>query len=194
MNDQRWLIVGLGNPGPTYANNRHNLGYQVVEELARRCGGAWRPDKFRRADVVEARLDGPGGVPLVLARPRSYMNEVGGPVAALLRYFRLPTGQLVAVHDELDLPFGALRVKYGGGDAGHNGLRLLRSVLETGGFHRIRVGIGRPPGQQDPRDYVLSDFSGGERRELPFVLDRAADAVESLISIGLARTQSAFNQ
>jgi len=191
-----WLVVGLGNPGPGYAGNRHNVGYLVAGELAARCGGTFRSHRSGRADVVEGRLGGPGGVGgvrVVLARPRCYMNETGGPVAELVRFYKVPVEQVVAVHDELDLPFDTLRVKLGGGDNGHNGLRSLRASLGSGDFHRVRVGIGRPPGRQSPADFVLSDYSTAERKVLPFQVDRAADAVESLLVDGLTDTQGRFN-
>jgi PTH1 family peptidyl-tRNA hydrolase len=185
--------VGLGNPGPAYAGNRHNVGYLVLDELARRTGGSFRSHRSGRADVVEGRLGGVGGQRVVLVRPRCYMNETGGPVAQLVRFYKVPLERVVAVHDELDLPFDTLRVKLGGGDNGHNGLRSLRASLRSGDFHRVRVGIGRPPGRQDPADFVLSDYSAAERKVLPFQVDRAADAVESLLSEGLALTQGRFN-
>lgn len=194
MSGGGWLVVGLGNPGPRYARTRHNVGYLVVEELAGRVGGIWRAHRSRRADFVEARLGGgPADDRVLFVRPRSYMNDIGGPVAAVLRFFRLPPEQVVAVHDELDLPFGALRVKRGGGDNGHNGLRSMRAALGTGDFHRVRIGIGRPLGRQDPADFVLSDFGPAERRQLPDVVGRAADAVDSLVRTGLERTQQEFN-
>lgn len=191
-----WLVVGLGNPGPAYAGHRHNIGYLVVEELARRVGGRFRAHRSGRAEVLEGRLGAPGSdgaARLVLARPRSFMNEVGGPVKALSGFYRIPPDRLVAVHDELDLPFGSLRVKLGGGDNGHNGLRSLRSSLGTGDFYRVRSGIGRPPGRQDVADFVLSDYAKAERSELPLEIVRAADAVESLVSDGLSLTQSRYN-
>jgi PTH1 family peptidyl-tRNA hydrolase len=190
-----WLVVGLGNPGPTYAGTRHNVGYLVADELARRVGSPFRAHKSGRAEVVEGRL-APPGVPaprVVLVRPRSYMNEVGGPVKALAGFYKVAPDHLVAVHDELDIAFGTLRVKFGGGDNGHNGLRSLRSSLRTGDFYRVRAGIGRPPGRQDPADFVLSGWSSTERKELPFQVDRAADAVETLIDRGLEATQQLFN-
>lgn len=190
-----WLVVGLGNPGPTYAGHRHNVGYLVNDELASRMGGAFRSHKTGRADVVEGRLGGvgPDGRRVVLARPRCYMNETGGPVAALASFYKVPPGQVVAVHDELDLPFDTMRVKLGGGDNGHNGLRSMRQSLGTGDFYRVRVGVGRPPGRQAPADFLLSNYSTTERKLLPFQVDRAADAVESLLVAGLERTQSLFN-
>ena len=196
MGEPLWLVVGLGNPGPSYAGNRHNVGHLVLDELARRVGGSFRSHKTGRADVVEGRLGGPGGLGghrVVLAKPRSYMNESGGPVAALASFYKVPVAAVVAVHDELDLPFDTLRVKLGGGDNGHNGLKSMRASLGSGDFHRVRVGIGRPPGRQSPADFVLSDFSTAERKVLPLHVDRSADAVESLVDVGLEVTQGAFN-
>ncbi len=190
-----WLVVGLGNPGEKYAGHRHNVGYLVADELVSRLGSPFRAHKSGRAEVVESRLGSPGdpGPRVVLARPRSYMNEVGGPVKALASFYKVPPDRIVAVHDELDLPFGTMRVKLGGGDNGHNGLRALRGSLDTGDFYRVRIGIGRPPGRQDVSDFVLSNYSGAERKEVPFQVDLAADAVESLITEGLERTQQKFN-
>lgn len=188
-----WLVIGLGNPGPAYVGHRHNVGHLVVAELAERVGSAFRSHKTGRADVAEGRLGGVGGPRVVLARPRCYMNESGGPAAALAAFYKVPVGRLVAVHDELDIPFDTLRVKLGGGDNGHNGLRSLRSALGSGEFHRVRVGIGRPPGRQPPADFVLSGYSSAERKVLPLQVDRAADAVETLVREGLERAQNAFN-
>ncbi|RLV48513.1 aminoacyl-tRNA hydrolase [Nocardioides mangrovicus] len=190
-----WLVVGLGNPGPTYAGTRHNVGYLVIDELVRRLGASLRSHKTGRAEVAESRLGPPGteGPRLVLARPRSYMNEVGGPVKALATFYKVAPDHVVAVHDELDIDFGRIRVKLGGGHGGHNGLRSLDSSLGTRDYHRVRVGIGRPPGRQDPADFVLAGWSSAERKELPFEVDRAADAVESLVLEGLERTQQQFN-
>lgn len=190
-----WLVVGLGNPGPSYAGHRHNIGYMVTDELASRMGSGFRAHKSGRADVVEGRLSAPGvpGPRVVLARPRCYMNEVGGPVKALATFYKVPPAQVVAIHDELDIPFDTMRVKLGGGDNGHNGLKSMRSSLGTGDFHRVRVGIGRPPGRQEVADFVLSDYSSAERKVLPFVIDSGADAVESLVADGLEKTQQRFN-
>jgi PTH1 family peptidyl-tRNA hydrolase len=193
VSEPLWLVVGLGNPGPTYARHRHNVGYLVNDELADRAGGSFRAHKTGRADVVEGRLGGPGGPRIVLARPRCYMNETGGPVASLASFYKVPVDRVVAVHDELDLPFDTMRVKLGGGDNGHNGLRSMRASLGSGEFYRVRVGIGRPPGRQSPADFVLSDYSATERKVLPFQVDVAADAVESLLTEGLAATQGRFN-
>jgi PTH1 family peptidyl-tRNA hydrolase len=189
MADEPYLVVGLGNPGPTYAGNRHNVGFGVLDLLGGRAGGRFKAHKGR-ADVLAGRL---GGVRTVLAKPRSYMNESGGPVAGLTGFYKIPPGRLVVVHDELDLPYGALRLKLGGGDNGHNGLRSITRSLGTRDYLRVRFGIGRPPGRQDPADYVLRDFAPAERKELAFHLDRAADAVESLLTTGLEPAQNAFN-
>lgn len=193
--DALWLVVGLGNPGPTYAGHRHNVGYLVTDELSRRLGSPFRAHKQGRAEVVEGRLGVPGtpGPRVVLARPRCYMNEVGGPTKALASFYKIAPDHVVAVHDELDIAFDTMRVKLGGGDNGHNGLKSIRSSLGTGDFYRVRVGIGRPPGRQDPADFVLSNYSTAERKVLPFQVDTAADAVESLITDGLERTQQQYN-
>ena len=193
MTEDVWLVVGLGNPGPSYAGNRHNIGYMVNDELAARGGSGFRPHKTGRADVVEGRIGGPGGARVVLARPRCYMNETGGPVSALAKFYKVPVERVIAVHDELDIAFDTLRVKKGGGDNGHNGLRSMRRSLDSGEFYRVRVGIGRPPGRQSPADFVLSDYSSAERKILPFQIDRAADAVESLVTDGLEKTQGRLN-
>jgi PTH1 family peptidyl-tRNA hydrolase len=186
-----WLVIGLGNPGPRYAGTRHNVGAMVVDELAARAGAALRTHKAR-ASAAQVRVGtGPGGVPgppAVLAVPTSYMNESGGPVKALLSFFSVPAERLV-VHDELDLDPGVVRLKRGGGEGGHNGLRSVSSALGTRDYLRVRVGIGRPPGRMDPADYVLRDFSPGERKELPFVVGDAADAVEELVTLGLLDAQ-----
>jgi PTH1 family peptidyl-tRNA hydrolase len=187
-----WLVVGLGNPGPSYAATRHNVGYLVADDLAGRMGSGFRSHKSGRAAVVEGRLE-IGGPRVVLGRARGYMNESGGPVAALCSFYKIPAERLVVVHDELDIPFEAIRVKLGGGDNGHNGLRSIRSALGTGDFYRVRVGVGRPPGRQSPADFVLSAYSSAERKHLPLQVARAADAVESLLTDGLAATQSTFN-
>jgi PTH1 family peptidyl-tRNA hydrolase len=183
------LVVGLGNPGPRYAGNRHNAGFMVLDELARRVGGRYKAHRGR-ADLIEAHL---AGQRVMLAKPKTYMNESGGPVASLRDFFKLPPEQIVVVYDELDIPFSAVRLKLGGGDNGHNGLKSITKSIGSRDYYRVRFGIGRPPGRQDPADYVLSDFSPYERRELPFHLDRAADAVEALLSEGLAAAQNTFH-
>jgi PTH1 family peptidyl-tRNA hydrolase len=187
-----WLIVGLGNPGPEYAGNRHNIGFLVVDRLADRARASFKAHKAR-AEVAEVRLGGPGGPRAVLAKPRSYMNESGGPVSGLARYYAVEPERLLAIHDELDLPFGVLRLKFGGGDNGHNGLKSLRKSLDTGDYHRLRFGIGRPPGRMDAASFVLRDFSPAERKDLDLEIERAADAVEVLVREGLERAQNAYN-
>jgi PTH1 family peptidyl-tRNA hydrolase len=190
-----WLVVGLGNPGPSYAGHRHTVGYRVVDELAERMGSPFRAHKSERADVVEGRLGAPGtdAPRVVLAKPRTYMNESGGPVSQLVSFYKVPPERVVVVHDELDLPFDTMRVKLGGGDNGHNGVRSVRSSLGTGDFHRVRIGIGRPPGRQTVSDFVLSDYTAAERKLVPLQVTTAADAVESLLADGLERTQGRFN-
>ena len=190
-----WLVVGLGNPGPAYAGHRHNVGYLVVDELSRRAGSRFSVAKGFRAETAEARV-GPPGVEaprLILAKSRTFMNETGSAVARLLRYYKLELDRMIVVHDELDIDPGQLRVKFGGGDNGHNGLRSIRQSLGDGDFYRVRVGIGRPPGQQDPADFLLSNFSAKAREALAVEVNRAADAVESLVTVGLEPTQNLFN-
>lgn len=193
MSDGAWLVVGLGNPGPKYAATRHNIGYLVADELAGRIGGTWRAHKSGRAEVVEGRVGGIPGVRVVLMRARSYMNESGGPVSSVAKFYDVAPERIIAVHDELDIDFGRLRVKYAGGDNGHNGLRSMRQSLGTGDFYRVRFGIGRPPGRQPAADFVLRPFAASERADVPLEVDRAADATESLILDGLAATQTSFN-
>jgi PTH1 family peptidyl-tRNA hydrolase len=190
-----WLVIGLGNPGPAYAGHRHNVGYLVVEELATRMGSPLRAHKTGRADVLEGRVTPPGepGPRVVLVRPRSYMNEIGGVASALSKFYKVGPDRIVAVQDELDLPFGTMRVKLGGGDNGHNGLRSMRSSLGTGDFYRVRIGVGRPPGRQEVADFLLSNYSSTERKDVPFQVMDAADAVELLVSEGLDKTQQKFN-
>jgi len=184
-----WLVVGLGNPGPEYSGNRHNVGFGIVEALAARMGGRFKSHKAR-ADVIEGRL---AGQRVVLAKPRSYMNESGGPVSALRDFFKVPLDRLVVVHDELDLPYAGLRLKLGGGDNGHNGLKSLRRSLGSGDFNRVRFGIGRPPGRMDAAAFVLRDFSAAEREELDTLVEHAADAIEALVVDGMEKAQNTFN-
>ena len=180
---ERALVVGLGNPGPRYTGNRHNVGFMVVDLLAKRMGGRFKAHRGR-VDVVDGRL---AGRSVVLAKPKSYMNESGGPIVAISRFFKIPVARLTVVHDDLDLPYGALRIKRGGGDGGHNGLRSATAALGSNDYLRVRFGIGRPPGRQDPADYVLHDFTAAERKELAYLVDRAADAVEALLADGSDR-------
>lgn len=202
MTDAAWLVVGLGNPGARYAANRHNLGAMVVDELARRTGSTLGRSggpvgRRPQATVAETRLGVlPGGAPgprVVLARPTTYMNESGGPVAALARYYGVPPEQTVLVHDDLDIPFPDVRVKRGGGEGGHNGLRDTSRALGTRDYVRVRVGIGRPPGGMDPADYVLHDFGSAELADVPWLVDRAADAVEAVVLEGLHVAQQRFH-
>ena len=192
MSAEVWLVVGLGNPGSRYALTPHNVGYLVVDELAERMGGALRAHKSGRADVLEGRLE-IGGPRIVLGRARSYMNESGGPVKSLLSFYKVPLERLVVVHDEIDLPLGTLRVKLGGGDNGHNGLRSVRAALGSGDFHRVRVGVGRPPAKQSPADYVLSRFTSQQKPAFSLLSARSADAIVSLTYRGLDKTQAEFN-
>jgi PTH1 family peptidyl-tRNA hydrolase len=189
MADGRWLIIGLGNPGPEYAGNRHNAGRMVAELLAGRMGASFRRHKSR-AEVAEGSL---AGVPVTIAIPRSYMNLSGGPAAALRDFYKIPPGRIVVIHDELDVPFGDIRLKSGGGAGGHNGLRSVSAALGSPDYFRARFGIGRPPGRMDPADFVLRDFTASERKELPLLIDRAADAVEALLRYGLEPAQNEFH-
>jgi peptidyl-tRNA hydrolase, PTH1 family len=184
-----FLVVGLGNPGPSYAGNRHNVGAMVLDELAARAGVKLSPGKGKRARTLigEGRL---AGRRVVLARPTSYMNESGGPVRGLLDYHSVPATDLVVLHDELDIPFGAVRLKRGGGEGGHNGVRSISRSTGTKDYLRVRVGIGRPPGRQDPADFVLRDFSATERKELDLLVAEAADAAEELLALGLEAAQN----
>ncbi|MET9804864.1 aminoacyl-tRNA hydrolase [Streptomyces sp. NPDC006368] len=189
-----WLIVGLGNPGPEYAGNRHNVGFMVADLLAERIGGKFKRAQKAQAQVVEGRIGppGPGNRRVILAKPMSYMNLSGGPVTALRDFYKVPTAHVVAVHDELDIDFGMLRLKLGGGDNGHNGLKSMTRAVGPD-YHRVRFGIGRPPGRMQVADYVLKDFSSAERKELGYFVDRAADAAECLVIEGLERAQSVYN-
>jgi PTH1 family peptidyl-tRNA hydrolase len=189
-----WLIAGLGNPGPEYAMNRHNVGFMVAELLAGRMGGRFKRAGRAQAQVVEGRMGppGPGSRRVVLAKPMSYMNLSGGPVNALREFYKVPLSHVVAVHDELDIDYGVLRLKLGGGDNGHNGLKSMTKAMGAE-YHRVRCGIGRPPGRMQVADFVLKDFSSSERKELDWFVDRAADAVEALVTEGLERAQNTYN-
>jgi PTH1 family peptidyl-tRNA hydrolase len=189
MSEERWLVAGLGNPGPEYAGTRHNAGYMVADLLAERMGARFKAHRSRN-EIAEGRL---AGVPVTLAKPRTYMNLSGGPVAALSAFYKIPAERIVVVHDELDIPFGSVRIKVGGGDNGHNGLRSITQALGTNEYIRVRFGIGRPPGRMDAATYVLRDFSAAERKELPFVIDRSADVVETVLSKGVAAAQNTFH-
>lgn len=181
------VVVGLGNPGPQYERTRHNVGFLVAEELARRSGGRFSAHKRSGADVCEGRL---AGRRTVLAKPRSYMNVSGGPVAGVVRFFSVTVDDLVVVHDELDLELGVVRLKRGGGEGGHNGLRSISASLGSRDYLRVRVGIGRPPGRMDPVDYVLKPFAAAERAEVEIVAQEAADAVQLLLTRSLVDAQN----
>lgn len=186
-----WLIVGLGNPGAEYKGNRHNVGQMVLDELAGRLGGNFKTNKAR-AQVLEGRL-GIGGPRVVLSKPMTYMNVSGGPVASLANFYGIGPDHVVAVHDEIDIAFNTVKLKCGGGEGGHNGLRDISKALGTKDYLRVRVGVGRPPGRMDTADYVLRDFGTTERKDVPFLLDEAADAVEMLIREGLTAAQQKFH-
>jgi peptidyl-tRNA hydrolase, PTH1 family len=189
-----WLVVGLGNPGTEYAKNRHNVGFMIADLIAGRIGARFGRHRKAVAQVAEGRLGIGDEVPrLVLAKPMTYMNLSGGPVAALRQFYKVPLEQVIVVYDELDLPYGTLRLKQSGGEGGHNGLRSVSRSLGGKDYLRVRFGIGRPPGRQDPADYVLSDFSAMERKELDFLVDRAADATEALIQRGLEWSQNTYH-
>lgn len=191
-----WLVVGLGNPGPRYADTRHNVGVLAVQALAESLDGALTSHRRCRAEVYEGRLGPPGhgATRVVLARSRGFMNESGSPVACLMDFYKVPLDQLVVLHDELDLPLGGLRLKLGGGDNGHNGLRSLRRSLGSGDYYRVRLGIGRPPGRQDPAEFVLRAFPASDRTDVQLLLGDAGDAVRTLVRQGLAEAQNQFNR
>ena len=182
-----WLIVGLGNPGPRYELTRHNVGQMVVDELASRRGETFRSHKAN-ARVVETWLR-PGAAKLILAKPNTFMNVSGGPIAGLANFYGVPPERVAVVHDELDIPFDAIKLKAGGGHGGHNGVRDVAKALDSTEFARVRVGIGRPTGRQDPADWVLDPFGAAERKNLPILLADAADAVEQLVDEGLLAAQ-----
>ncbi|MDF9278941.1 aminoacyl-tRNA hydrolase [Arthrobacter sp. EH-1B-1] len=191
MPDNTWLIAGLGNPGPGYSGNRHNVGQMVLDVLGARLGGKFGTSKAR-AVVLEGRL-GIGGPKLILAKPLTYMNLTGGPISQLAKFYGIEPDHVVAVHDEIDIPFNTIKLKIGGGEGGHNGLRDMSKALGTKDYLRIRVGVGRPPGRQEAADYVLRDFSSTEKKDLPILLEEAADAVESVVLDGLLTTQQKFH-
>ncbi|MCG5430941.1 aminoacyl-tRNA hydrolase [Mycobacterium sp. MYCO198283] len=181
------LVVGLGNPGPRYATTRHNVGFLVADILADRMGAGFKAHKKSGADAATGRL---AGRSVVLAKPRTYMNESGRHVAALANFFSVSPADLIVVHDELDIDFGRIRLKLGGGEGGHNGLRSISSALGTKDYLRVRVGIGRPPGRKDPATFVLENFSAAERKEVPTICEQAADATELLLQHGLEPAQN----
>ncbi|BBZ12443.1 aminoacyl-tRNA hydrolase [Mycobacterium branderi] len=181
------LVVGLGNPGPNYATTRHNLGFMVADLLAARLGSKFKAHKRSGAEVVTGRL---GGRSVVLAKPRSYMNESGRQVGPLAKFYSVPAADVIVIHDDLDLDFGRIRLKIGGGEGGHNGLRSVAASLGTKDFQRVRIGIGRPPGRKDPAAFVLENFAAAERKEVPAICEQAADATELLIELGLEPAQN----
>ncbi|HJR44430.1 MAG TPA: aminoacyl-tRNA hydrolase [Actinomycetota bacterium] len=185
----RWIVYGLGNPGDRYAKTRHNTGVGVVEELLARTSSSFKRHKSGTL-TAETTL---GGDKVVLARSTGYMNDSGRPLGQLMRFYKTPLDKLIVVHDELDIPFGEVRVKLGGGTAGHNGLKSVGNHLSSKDFVRVRVGISRPHGALDGADYVLQTFSGAERKELPEIVERAADAVERIIEAGAERAMNEFN-
>lgn len=187
MDPHQWLVVGLGNPGPGYAGNRHNVGQMVLAELADRASAPFK--SHRTNSLVAEGRTGIQGPRLVLAKPTTFMNVSGGPVAALLRFYKIEPSHLIVVHDELDIPFDSLKLKFGGGHGGHNGVRDIIAAIGTGDFTRVRVGVGRPPGRQSAADYVLRDFGGEERSALPNLLADAADAIEQIAGEGLTAAQ-----
>ena len=191
MTSNTWLVAGLGNPGPGYSRNRHNVGQMVLDELASRMGGSFKSHKSR-AQVLEGRIS-IGGPRVILAKPLTYMNLSGGPVSALARFYGIEPENVVAVHDEIDIPFGTVKLKLGGGEGGHNGLRDISKALGTKDYLRVRVGVGRPPGRMDTADWVLKDFGTTESKDLPFLVADGADAVELLLSDGLVAAQQKFH-
>ncbi len=191
MSNSTWLVVGLGNPGPDYAANRHNVGQMVLDILADRISASFKSHKAN-ASVAEGRL-GFGGPKVILAKPGTYMNNSGGPVAGLMKFYDVPLQNVIVVHDELDIDAGAVRVKQAGGHAGHNGLRDIIAAADSNDFVRVRVGIGRPPGRMDAADFVLKNFSGDERKELPLLLALSADAVEEIVTKGALDAMNSVN-
>jgi PTH1 family peptidyl-tRNA hydrolase len=181
------LVVGLGNPGPAYAKTRHNVGFMVADVLAARIGSAFKVHKKSGAEVITGRL---AGAPVVLAKPRCYMNESGRQVGPLAKFYSVSPGRIVVIHDELDVDFGRIRLKVGGGEGGHNGLRSVASALGSKDFQRVRIGVGRPPGRKDPAAFVLEAFTAAERAEVPTICEQAADATELLIAQGLEPAQN----
>jgi PTH1 family peptidyl-tRNA hydrolase len=186
-----WLIAGLGNPDDRYARTRHNIGRMVVDEMAREAGDRFRKVRFLPAESAEIRV---GDERVVLARSTRYMNESGPSYASLAKKLGIEPGHLIAVHDELDIPAGTIRVKQGGGNSGHNGLRSLDQALRSADYVRVRVGIGRPPGRQDPADFVLQPVGARDEADLALLVSHAADAVRASIVDGLERTQDRFNR
>ena len=190
----RWLLIGLGNPGKDYEKTRHNIGAALISEYAKKAGVKFSSHKSR-ADIAEISIGvGAQRVLLIAATLRCYMNESGGPTSSLANFFKVNSDHIIIAHDELDIPFQSIRVKYGGGDNGHNGLKSVTSGLSSSDYYRIRLGIGRPIGEQDPADFVLKAFSSAERKDLDLFLQRGIDAVELLITQGIEKAQNSFNK
>ena len=187
-----WLIVGLGNPGPNYAKTRHNIGQMVLDELAKEVGGSFKKHSKASAVVVEGRL-GFGGPKVILMKSLGYMNTSGGPVSAIAKFYGIDPDHIIVVHDELDIPFDTIKLKIGGGEGGHNGLRDITKALGTKDYYRVRTGIGRPPGRMDTADFVLKPFSSTEAKDLPFLISNAADATMMLVKEGLLATQQRYH-
>ncbi|MBF8252691.1 MAG: peptidyl-tRNA hydrolase, PTH1 family [Actinobacteria bacterium] len=188
-----WLVVGLGNPGDQYAATRHNVGQMVIDELIRRQNIKLSAHKSRTEIAAYKLGQGENTQSVILSKAKSYMNETGGPIKSLANFYSIETKNIIALHDELDIGFATIRSKFGGGDNGHNGLKSLTSAFGTPDYFRVRLGIGRPMGQQDPADFVLKTFSKIEQKDLAEFIDRGADVVESLITVGLEPTQTRFN-
>ncbi|HAY42899.1 MAG TPA: aminoacyl-tRNA hydrolase [Micrococcaceae bacterium] len=191
MSSDTWLVAGLGNPGPGYAGNRHNVGQMVLDELAKRVGSKFKTHPSR-AQIIQGRIS-VGGPRVVLAKPMTYMNLSGGPVANLAKFFGIGVENLIVVHDEIDIPFDTVKLKRGGGEGGHNGLRDISKAMGSKDYLRVRAGVGRPAGRMDTADWVLQDFSKSEKQNLPFLIDNSADAVELLMSSGLEAAQGKFH-
>lgn len=190
----RWLLIGLGNPGKEYEKTSHNIGAALISEYAKKAGVKFSSHKSR-ADIAEISIGvGAQRVLLIAATLRCYMNESGGPTSSLANFFKVNSDHIIIAHDELDIPFQSIRVKYGGGDNGHNGLKSVTSGLSSSDYYRIRLGIGRPIGEQDPADFVLNPFSSVERKDLDLFLQRGIDAVELLITQGIEKAQNSFNK
>lgn len=181
------LVIGLGNPGPQFAKTRHNIGFMVADLLADRLGATFKVHKRSGAEIVTSTI---GRRPVVLAKPRTYMNESGRHVGPLAKFYSVSPADVIVIHDELDIDFGRIRLKLGGGEGGHNGLRSVANALGTKDFERVRIGIGRPPGRKDPAAFVLEVFTAAERKEVPAILEQAADATELLIETGLEPAQN----
>jgi len=188
-----WLVVGLGNPGDKYAATRHNVGQMVIDELVRRHNVKLSSHKSRTHIAAFKLGVGVDAHPVIVAKSHSFMNETGGPIKALANFYSVEPQKIIALHDELDIPFAAIRTKIAGGDNGHNGLKSMTSAFGTAEYYRVRLGIGRPMGEQDPGDFVLKAFSKVEQKDLAEFIVRGADVVESLINEGLERTQTRYN-